>query len=72
MQIYHKDFRRAGYCNRGLRDWCVRHGFDWFELRRLGLDAEALIATGDPRAAALVPQAEQWRAEETVGEADGQ
>lgn len=55
---------RPGFCRAGARQWCVRHGVDWDDFARNGIDAEMLVATGDGFALALVAWAEQCAAEE--------
>lgn len=40
------DFRRAGICPRA-RLWFERHGLDWRDFVRNGIDIEDLRATGD-------------------------
>lgn len=47
----------AGYCARGARAWCARHGLDWAAFVRDGLAASVLEATGDAMALALVAHA---------------
>lgn len=42
--------RKARLCNRGAREWALRRGWDWQEFLENGIDAELLIATGDPYA----------------------
>lgn len=49
-----RDVRAAKGCSRGARAFCLRHGIDWGAFLRDGISAEALIATGDAQAIALV------------------
>lgn len=57
-----------GYCNRGGRPWFARHGLDWGDFVRNGIDEEALLATGDGMAINLV----RWAHACAAGEqADG-
>lgn len=41
------EIRELRYCASGARDWCAKHGFDFRELVKTGLDAENVYATGD-------------------------
>lgn len=54
MIIYMKDARQMGYCASGVRAMARRHGLDLGAFLRDGIDAEALLATGDAQAVALV------------------
>lgn len=40
--ITHKHMRSMGYCNRGGRLFCKRHGLDWDTLRKQGIDSKEL------------------------------
>lgn len=53
---------RRGFCRGGTRRWCASHGIDWNQLRRDGVPAEQVLATGDPMAVAVVRHAEQMEA----------
>lgn len=48
---------RAGFCGRGARAWCARHGIEWRTLVHEGIPAETLIATGDALALRVVEHA---------------
>ncbi len=61
MIVRHLDAKSLGYCNRGLRRWFDRHGLDFADFRRNGLDEQAFLATGDPMAARLVAYARERR-----------
>jgi hypothetical protein len=50
---------RRGFCASGARAWFQRHGLDWSEFVRHGIDAEQLVATGDGMALKLVEHARQ-------------
>lgn len=39
--------RALGYCARGVRAWCARHGIDYQRLLADGVPVDELIATGD-------------------------
>lgn len=48
------DVSKAGYCARGARRWFEDHGFDFRNIIRNGVTAEALLATGDAMAERVV------------------
>lgn len=48
---------RRGFCARGGRTWFARHGLDWVDFVRHGINAEILEQTGDGLALALVAHA---------------
>lgn len=48
---------KPGFCLSQSRVWFQRHGLDWRDFVRNGVDAEALEATGDGLALALVAHA---------------
>lgn len=50
---------RPGFCLRKARPWFKRHGLDWRDFVRNGIDAAALEATGDALALAVVAHARQ-------------
>lgn len=51
---------RPGYCHRGARMLCNRHGIDWTAaLNRGGVMASVLLATGEAQALALVEYARE-------------
>jgi len=49
--------RKARLCNRGAREWFARKGWNWQEFLDNGIDADLLIATGDPYALRAVEAA---------------
>jgi len=51
--------RRKGFCARGARAFCMRHGLDWTAFLREGIEAERLLATGDAMALAVVEHAQR-------------
>lgn len=53
---------RPGFCRSGARRWAAQHALDWDAFRRDGIDADALLATGDPLAIALVQHAQALEA----------
>lgn len=56
-----------GFCVGKSRLWFQRHGLDWRDFCRNGIDAEVLIATGDGMALAIVEHARKLQAEATDG-----
>lgn len=48
---------RPGLCTRGGRAWAERHGLDWKDFCRNGIDSETLLRTGDAFALAVVDHA---------------
>lgn len=56
--------RRPGFCRAGARAWAARHGIDWQDFARNGIDAAVLEATGDGFALALVAWARTCEAQE--------
>jgi hypothetical protein len=58
--------KRPGFCRDSSRRWFHAHGLDWSAFVREGIEAEALEATGDGLALALVKWARQ-RAEQAHG-----
>lgn len=55
-----------GFCRPRAREWFRANGLDWNEFRHHGIDAELLLATGNPMARSLVEHA---RAVEAAKEA---
>lgn len=56
MRITVADLRRSGVCP-DARHWFARHGFDWRDFVRNGIEAEELLKTGDAIAARVVKEA---------------
>lgn len=48
-----------GYCLPMTRKWFAQHGLDFRAFARDGIDAEQLLATGDPLAVRLVEHARE-------------
>lgn len=48
-----------GYCVRGMRQFAERHGLDFDAFAREGIEAQALLNTGDAMAEAIVREAEK-------------
>ena len=57
--ILHRHCREVGYCNRGLRLMAARHGIDWANFLKFGIDAEALRALGNAMAERAIARAEE-------------
>jgi arsenate reductase-like glutaredoxin family protein len=45
MHIRH--IRASGYCARGAREWAKRHGIDYNNFLKHGIDCDLLEQTGD-------------------------
>ncbi len=50
---------RTRYCAPGARAFFARHGLNWSDFLRNGVDAEALAATGDAMALKAVQHARE-------------
>jgi hypothetical protein len=48
------DVRRAGHCVAGARDWFGRHGLDFHDFIRNGIEEKRFLAAGDVIAAEIV------------------
>lgn len=55
---------RRGFCARGGRAWFARHGLDWGDFVRNGIDSNVLEGTGDHLALAVVAHARASATEE--------
>lgn len=49
--------RRVGLCARGTRAWFAKYNLDYSDFLKNGIAEEALLATGDAFAVAVVEQA---------------
>lgn len=47
IKVTMADLREAKLCASGAREWCQRYGFDFRELVRDGLPADAVAETQD-------------------------
>lgn len=54
MTIVMDDITKAGICASGARRWFHAHGLDFRDFMANGIDAEALLATGDAYARQVV------------------
>ena len=66
MRVLHEDMRVLNYCNRGARQFALRHNLDWSEFLVNGLDVKVLENIDDDMARAVVAQAKR-----RVGAIDG-
>lgn len=57
-QITHRHCREVGYCNRGMREWCVSQGLDWQAFLKQGISADTLRQTGNAMAERVIAHAE--------------
>ena len=57
MIILHQHARELGYCNRGMRQFCKRYGFDWMDFVKNGVDSAVLEKLDDAMAARLIEHA---------------
>lgn len=53
--------RQAKMCSSGAREFFARHGLNWQDFLKNGIDAEMLRATGDAMALQVVKVAENGR-----------
>ena len=56
-----RNHKGGGYCIRGAKVWCARHGIDFAKFVREGIEADRLLATGDQLAIDLVSFSRQER-----------
>jgi hypothetical protein len=61
MIITMRDIRRAKMCSLGARAFAKRHGLDWSEFLKNGIDSDKLLATGDAMARRIVEVANGQR-----------
>jgi DNA-binding LacI/PurR family transcriptional regulator len=59
-----QDLRALKYCMRGSRQFFERHGLPWHDFLQRGIEADALLCTGDAMAARAVEQAQRREAGE--------
>lgn len=59
--------RGIGYCRGKGQEWFDRHGLDFREFVKNGIDADVLLATGDGMAIRLVEHARKVDNEEMAG-----
>lgn len=61
MIIRMRDIRAAKMCSRGTRDFFLRHGLDWGDFLKNGIEAQKLWDTEDPMARQVVDLARKNR-----------
>ena len=61
-----QDLRASRLCFQGARPWFRRHGLDWQQFLKEGLDAETLAATGDALALRVIAIAETRETTEAI------
>ncbi len=54
MIITMNDVRACGMCSSGARAFFERHGLDWGDFLKHGIEAETIAATGDAMALDVV------------------
>lgn len=73
MKVTYRHYRTipsrggVGYCRGKGQDWFNRHGLDFRDFVKNGIDAEVLLATGDGMAEQLVNWARTCAAKEGAG-----
>lgn len=58
-RVYLHHLRDVRYCISGTRLFFIKHGLDWDDFKRNGIDAEKLIATNDIMAIKLAEAAQK-------------
>lgn len=66
-----KDLRAARICLRGGRFWFPRNGLSWSRFVDEGIDAQALLATGDDIVLPVIRCAEAREQAEALGVTNG-
>ena len=61
MIIHIKNMHRVGMCSRGTRAFFKRHGLDWTDFLKNGIEAARLEATGDAMALQVTEAARNGR-----------
>ena len=49
--------RRLGYCNKGVREFCKRHGIDFYRFRHEGIPTNELEHIDDSMLQAVIKEA---------------
>lgn len=57
--IRHEDLRVIEFCNKGARQFCVRHGIDWSAFMRDGVDAKTVSHVDDEMLKQVIRAAEK-------------
>jgi len=63
MIVHIKDAVELGYCIKGIKEFCKRHGIDFRSFVNYGVDADILTKTGDAMALKVVEYARIKRME---------
>lgn len=58
-RIYRRHLNSLQYCARGSREFFQKHGFDWGDFLRNGIEREKLAGTGDAMALKAVQVADK-------------
>lgn len=61
MIVTMRDVRAARMCSSGARKFFIRHGLDWQDFLKNGIESGALVATGDAMALKVVEVARERR-----------
>jgi len=59
MIIRISDIRQSGYCVSGARDWFNRHGLDFKDFLKNGIESKTLLEEGDELARKVVTEAQR-------------
>lgn len=57
--VLHRHCREVGFCNHGMRLMAKRHGIDWAQFLRSGIDADTLRALGNAMSERAIACAER-------------
>lgn len=57
VHVRFQHLRLVRYCPDGTQAWWLKHGLDWRDFVRNGIDGQVLLDTGDPMARKLVEAA---------------
>ena len=58
MLVYLRHAREIGYCNKGIRQFCVRYNLSWEDMLHNGVSKEILLKTDNAMADKLVKHVE--------------
>jgi len=47
MKLFHSDVMAVSFCNRGAREFCVKHGIDWGDFVRNGIEVSKVTHIDD-------------------------
>jgi len=57
MIVQVRDAVELGYCIKGIKEFCKRHGIDFRNFVKHGIDEDDLLKTGDAMAVKVVERA---------------